>query len=448
MVTDAGTLEETMTNRRAGWIGCALIGTGLACGEDPPVTPPGPKAPIQVRSMTVLTGPTSENGAPYYIGIKDAIREANELGGIRGHAIEEKAVDHGYSMARWIATYEDWKANDPSFNDVIQFFSWGTPDTQAFSKEAKMREVPWISGSYATTLATPVPQSRTIQVPTEPSAREFVAEGAPYNFFAGTDYSTQIRIGMEFVKKRGGGKIAFAYCLDSAFCKEPIPPGKTFAVSLGLTIAPDVNPALMDTEAVIDLKVKEYASANPDVQWFWVGNSILTSTFFAKAAKRYLPDARLIMNLYGMDERTWELCGEACVGSTFSVQAFAAFGDLRHVGMEELMRIHKKWRRHDGEDDTRWRNVRYVQGYISFFLFREGIEKLLDEDKPLTGKNLKEAYESFRGLQTGGLTPPISFTAEDHRPTNITRIYSMDTRGKLAFEDEINIALQSEWLGW
>jgi branched-chain amino acid transport system substrate-binding protein len=428
---------------------CGLFVAGLACSgekvEPPPATP---KDPIQVRTMTVLTGSTSENGAPYYMGIKDAIRETNEAGGIKGHLVEEKTVDHGYVKDKWVAAYNEWKANDATFDKVIQFFSWGTPDTQEFSKEATTREVPWISGSYATTLATPLPQRRTISVPTEAAPREFVAEGAPYNFFAGTDYSTQIRIGMQFVKQRGGSKIAFAYCTGSAFCKEPIPPGKTFAASINLAIGPDINPELGDMEPVVDEKVRVYALANPDAEWFWVGNSIFTSSFFAKAVKKYLPNAKLIMNLYGMDERTFELCGEACVGNTYSVQAFAAFGDLRHAGMEELLRVYSKWRTKDGEPESKWRNMRYVQGYVSFFMFRKGVEKLIAEEKALTGKNLKEAYESFRGLQTGGLTPPISFTAEDHRPTNITRIYSVNAEGKLKFEDEMNLALQSEWLGW
>ena len=99
--------------------------------------------------------------------------------------------------------------------------------------------------------------------------------------------------------------------------------------------------------------MQAYAAANPDVEWFWVGNSIFTSTFFAKAVKKYLPNAKLIMNLYGMDERTFELCGDACVGNAYSVQAFAAFGDLRHAGMEELLRVHNKWRTKDGEPESK-----------------------------------------------------------------------------------------------
>jgi branched-chain amino acid transport system substrate-binding protein len=426
----------------------------MGCGSDEPGgMNTTPKGTIHVRTMTVLTGATSENGLPHYQGIKDALREANETGGIRGWLIEEKTVNHSYMQAMWTAAYDDWKANDADFGKVIQFFSWGTPDTQQFSMEAATRQVPWISGSFSTTLATPLPQMRTVRMP-DGMDRTFVAAGAPYNFFVGTDYSTQIRIAMDFVKKRGGTKVAFAYCGTSGFCTEPIPPGQTYAVSVGLQLRPDVKPGLGDTYEAVDMMVKTYAESlmpgDDTGLWFWVGNSIFSSTHFAKATKKYLPNAKIIMNLYGMDERTFALCGADCVDRVFSVQAFAAFGDTRHPGMEEVLRVYNKWRMKDGHslDDAMLKNMRYVQGYVSFLLFRRGIEKLVDDKKELTGKNLKEAYESFRQLQTGGLTPPISYTGEDHRPTNRTRIYSMNAAGKLEYQDEISIPLQAEWLGW
>ena len=48
--------------------------------------------------------------------------------------------------------------------------------------------------------------------------------------------------------------------------------------------------------------------------------------------------------------------------------------------------------------EATWKNIRYVQGYVSFYVFRKGVEKLIDEKKEITGKNLKAAYESFRNL--------------------------------------------------
>ena len=43
---------------------------------------------------------------------------------------------------------------------------------------------------------------------------------------------------------------------------------------------------------------------------------------------------------------------------------------------------------------------------------------------------------------------PITFTPEDHRPTNRVRVYSMNEFGKFQFEDEISVQLQRDWMGW
>ena len=48
----------------------------------------------------------------------------------------------------------------------------------------------------------------------------------------------------------------------------------------------------------------------------------------------------------------------------------------------------------------------------------------------------------------GGLTAPISFNAEDHRPTDRTRIYSVNEFGRFRFENEVKVTLQTDWLGW
>jgi branched-chain amino acid transport system substrate-binding protein len=328
----------------------------------------------------------------------------------------------------------------------VTFFSWGTPDTQMFSADATKEGKPFISGSYANTLATPVAQSHIITLPEGP--KEFKAEPAPYNFFAGTDYGTQARIGMEFVKKKGGHKVGYAYCSRSPFCAEPIAAGKTWAARIGLEQGPDVNPELEDATAAIDAKMKSYVEANRDVDWFWVGNSITTTLWTAKAVKKYNPAAKLIVNMWGMDERAWEMCGSDCVGNVFVVMSFAAFGDLRYPAMEEVVALHRKSRELDGDSPVRYANVRYVQGFVSFFVFRRAVEQLVDFGRPVTGPNLKQALETFRGLESGGLTAPITFTPDDHRPTNRVRVYSMNQFGKFQFEDEIAVQLERDWMGW
>src|SRR5205814_9349106 len=149
----------------------------------------------------------------------------------------------------------------------LMFFSWGTPDTQMFSADAAKEGKPFISCSYANTLATPVAQTKSVTMP-DGTVKQFTAEAAPFNFFAGTDYGTQARIGMEFVKKRGGHKVGFAYCRESPFCAEPIPAGRTWAKQIGLDEGPDdlwqdgpnVNKPILDIHLGDD-----YATVKKDI---------------------------------------------------------------------------------------------------------------------------------------------------------------------------------------
>ena len=446
-----------MDHKRLSFLFGVLGFVGVGCsGNDPATTTPPPsKGALQIRTMMDYTGPTSDNAAVYYQGIKDAMREVNATGGIKGYTLEEQFYDHAYVLTRAQMKYDEWKA-DPSWASVLMFFSWGTPDSQMFSADAAKEGKPFISGSYANTLATPVAQMRTVTLP-DGTTKDFTAEPAPFNFFAGTDYGTQARIGMEFVKKRNGHKVGFAYCRESPFCAEPIPAARTWAKQIGLDQGPDtLDIKLGDSYDAVKGKVVAYVDANPDVDWYWVGNSITTSLYVAKALREHakergVADAmapKVIANMWGMDERAWEMCGPDCVGNTFVMMSFASFGDTRYQDMEKVVALHKKYRMLDGDALTKYANVRYVQGYVSFFIFRKALEQVIDQGKAVNGRNLKESLETFRNVESGGLTAPITFTPEDHRPTNRVRVYSMNEFGKFQFEDEISVQLQRDWMGW
>jgi branched-chain amino acid transport system substrate-binding protein len=432
-----------------------LAGVGCSGNEQGATPPPAAKGALQIRTMMDYTGPTSDNAAVYYQGIQDAMKEVNATGGIKGYTLDEKFYDHAYVLTRAQMQYDAWKA-DPSWPSVLMFFSWGTPDSQMFSADAAREGKPFISGSYANTLATPVAQMRSVTLP-DGTTKEFTAEPAPFNFFAGTDYGTQARIGMEFVKKKNGHKVGFAYCRESPFCAEPIPAARTWAQQIGLGQGPDtLDIKLGDDYATVKGKMAAYMDANPDLDWYWVGNSITTSLYVAKALREHTkelgrPDdqaPKVIANMWGMDERAWEMCGSDCVGNTFVIMSFASFGDTRYPGMEKVVALHKKYRMLAGEPETKYANVRYVQGYVSFFIVQRALEQVIDQGKAVNGRNLKEALETFRAVESGGLTAPITFTPEDHRPTNRVRVYSMNQFGKFQFEDDMSVQLQRDWMGW
>jgi branched-chain amino acid transport system substrate-binding protein len=66
-----------------------------------------------------------------------------------------------------------------------------------------------------------------------------------------------------------------------------------------------------------------------------------------------------------------------------------------------------------------------------------------------TGEDLKNALETFRSLDTGGLTAgPITFTSTDHRPQSTENIYKIDSAGQLAFVNGYSIQIVPQWLGY
>ena len=60
---------------------------------------------------------------------------------------------------------------------------------------------------------------------------------------------------------------------------------------------------------------------------------------------------------------------------------------------------------------------------------------LLEESKrrqDLTPETLKEALETFRNFDTGGIFPPVTYTSETHAPAKKIKLFKADVaKGRL-----------------
>lgn len=405
---------------------------------------------LKLRHLTDASGPTQDVSVPLTNGIEDYFEYHNRQGGIRGYKIELVVEDYAYKADQAEAIYNRWK-NEPSWSEVVTIFGLGTPDSTRLSPYVTQDRIPYLSQSYLGSLAAPKPIDTTYVLP-DGTSLPVKNVGAPFNFFAGTDYSTSIRIAMNFIRKRGGYRVAFLHCSANAYCTAPIVAAKSYLAELGMMAmgepATGRFPELSDSAEVIDTKIKEYFAQNKDVEWAWIGNLTATTVSIAKAVAKYAPQVRMVANTWGFDETVYQKCGDPCVNRLFGLVPFAAYGDTRFPEMENVVMIHDLFRNEKGEPPTQFANLRYVQGYVAALLFGVAIERLVDQERPVTRENLRELLETFKGLQTGGLSGPITFTPDDHRPTAATRIYSINSFGKLKYEDEIKITLRPEWLGW
>jgi branched-chain amino acid transport system substrate-binding protein len=63
-----------------------------------------------------------------------------------------------------------------------------------------------------------------------------------------------------------------------------------------------------------------------------------------------------------------------------------------------------------------------------------------------TGESVKKALESLREFETWGITPPFTYTSEDHRPTNRARLVLIKD-GKVVPVREVSVERDMKWIG-
>jgi branched-chain amino acid transport system substrate-binding protein len=64
----------------------------------------------------------------------------------------------------------------------------------------------------------------------------------------------------------------------------------------------------------------------------------------------------------------------------------------------------------------------------------------------LNGPGIREALESLNNYDLGGLTPPVTYTKDDHRSTTSVSLYQVKG-GKLVKVKDVDLPRKPEWLG-
>ena len=147
----------------------------LSCPR--PGTLPADAQTIKIGNLVDLTGPTSDQGKDIAQGRIDAVEYFNEKGGVNGRKLELVSVEYGFQPPRAVAAYKKFVQDDK----VLLVLGYGTPDTEALRPFITKDKVPYISGSYSGHLTDP--------------------KQTPYNFPGGIDYTSQIRIFLNWVKE-------------------------------------------------------------------------------------------------------------------------------------------------------------------------------------------------------------------------------------------------------
>ena len=366
---------------------------------------------IKLGNLVDLTGPTSDQGKDIAQGRIDAVQYFNEQGGINGKKLELVSVEYGFQPPRAVAAYKKFVEDDK----VLLVLGYGTPDTEALRPFITKDKMPYISGSYSGHLTDP---SKT-----------------PYNFPGGIDYTSQIRIFLNYVKETWKDtsrkpRVAFIYA-DNAYGRAPIEAGRLYAKEAGIDLVDEeVIPTILTdaTSQLLTMKKKDpdFAYINTNTQWVPV---VLKDSFKLGLKTKY------VVNNYGIDERTPGLAGDAAEG-VMGIQDVAYWGE-NVPGMKTLTAFHQKHHPNDTHASP------YMRGWLHTILAVEAIKRAGPDP---TGESVKKALETLKDFDTWGITPPFSFTTEDHRPTNRARLV-MVKGGKIVQMREVSVDRDMKWIG-
>lgn len=368
-----------------------------ACGGS---TVPGSTEPIKVGAIFDETGATSDIGVFYARGVRAYVDWKNENGGIAGRKIDLKAQDYEYKVPKAEELYTQFTTQDK----VVVFMGWGTGDTEALRPKITNDKIPFVSASFAGTLTDP--------------------KTTPYNFIVAPTYSDQLVIEQQYIldewKKAGkSGLPKFAYLhSNSPFGKSPLDAGIAHAKANGLAdpLAVPMVAASADHTPLLT-QIKDYGATHVFIQ-----NVPSPAARALKDAKTMglTNDVQFICLNYCSHELFIKLAGDAAEGVIGAIP----FNPVGAAGAQTAIDYAAKKNINIADGVSG-----YVQGWWAMAILLEGVERVVKENKPLTGENIKAALETLKGFETGGVAAPISFTADSHAGTKSLKLFKV-TGGK------------------
>ena len=361
-----------------------------------------------------LSGPTSDWGKNQIKGQLDAMRWINENGGINGKELKLIVIDDGYKVPKGVAGYNRLVDSEKVMGLYIQ--STGT--TMTLIKKIVADGVATIAASFTSKLQNP--------------------EKTPFSFFVSPSYGTMGRIALKWIRTTWKDtsrkpKICFLYP-DNKYGRDILNVCKDYAKKIGVEVGPDQVINWPTKDATVQLT--NMSRYNPD--YAYITSTAMNGAVILKNARALGLKTKFISNIRNFEESLITLSGGASEG-TYGVHPIAPYGaDV--PGMKKVVASHEKW--HPGEDGT---NV-YVEGWVNILSVSAAM-KAADEAGDLTPSGIRNAFEKFKNFSTGGLAPPLTFTADDHRASMAAKIYEIKDGKMVDVSGWVELPRDMEYFG-
>jgi branched-chain amino acid transport system substrate-binding protein len=356
----------------------------------------GEESPIRIGAIFDRSGPTSDVGVPYSDGIRAFVDFTNANGGIRGRKIELIAQDTSYNVARSEQFYAQLRTSG-----IVAIQGWATADTEAFRSRVAADRLPYMSASYAESVANP-------------------AE-TPYNFFIAPSYSQQMRIALRHIAKTNPNRRVqvVVFYNDSPFGQSPLEDGRRYVESKRLRI--DYSTTAMPRGAT-DYTPQLTQAQGQGVDYIIIQNTSSPAAALQKDIARLGLQVRTICLNWCGDELFVGLAGRAATGS-IAVQPFGTTA-LKVAGL----RAPTRWLARSGGDIHK-KGIHYVQGWYTMAVMVDAIRRLAARGQEVNGPNIKTSLETMPAFSTGGVTARIKFSTRSHAGQQSSRLFTV-TRGR------------------
>ena len=364
-------------------LAAALPGSGYGRAE---------QSAIRIGAIFDRSGATADVGTPYSDGVRAYVEFVNSRGGIRGRRIELVAQDTGYNVARSEQFYAQLRTSG-----IVAIQGWATADTEAFRNRVAADRLPYMSASYAESVANP-------------------AE-TPYNFFIAPSYSQQMRIALRYIAKvnpRRRVQVAVFYN-DSPFGQSPLEDGRRYVQSKRLRI--DYSTTAMPRGAT-DYTPQLTQAQRQGVDYIIIQNTSSPAAALQRDIKRLGFRAQVVCLNWCADELFVALAGNAAAGA-IGVQPFGTTA-LKQPGLRQPA----AWLARSGGNIHK-KGIHYVQGWYTMAVMLEAVRRLAARGQTINGPNIKEQLENMPPFSTGGVTARIKFSPRSHAGQQSSRLFQV-----------------------
>jgi branched-chain amino acid transport system substrate-binding protein len=356
--------------------------------------------PLKIGALIPYTGRWGDSGRECAKGMLDAAKWINQREGIFGRKLEIILIDDTSQPAETIAAYR--KLNEADRIPLLYIYASETG--LALVPHFHFDRIPAFISSLPSQFAN--------------------ASKYPYAFSITPTPLDLAKIAMNFISDKSGiklkkPKVIFVGSSDH-FGRHFLDETKEYAKGLGIDIGPDVW--ISELSQPVE-KIAKYVppllatinAYNPDFAYLSL-TSKEASALLQEIKKRDVK-TKWICSMRAFDEYLTSFDG------IFGVQPISPFGE-DVPGMGAIKEAHQRWHPFDSH------TLSYVEGWATAQVISSALGKSLPE-QGISRDRVKVALEGFKDFITGGLTPPLTITSRDHRPSVESRIFAIKD-GKLS----------------